>query len=53
MQEAATGVITLDDDDPAVLDRVIKYLYLLDYSDEETIDFDPSIISESPKTLCQ
>jgi hypothetical protein len=34
-QEGKTGRISLDDDDPDTVERMISYLYTLDYEDEE------------------
>ena len=34
-QEAATATITLDDDDPSTVRRMLTYLYTLDYDDED------------------
>jgi len=36
LQEATTGVINLEDDDPATVDRIIQYLYTGFYDDTDT-----------------
>ncbi|KAL8828597.1 MAG: hypothetical protein Q9191_002498 [Dirinaria sp. TL-2023a] len=33
-QEASSGVVNLDKEDPAILERMLRYLYTMDYSDE-------------------
>lgn len=37
-QEATTATITLDDDDPSTVDRMLLYLYTLDYPDADVQD---------------
>ena len=35
LQEGKTGIITLQDDDTPIVRRMLKYLYTLDYNDDE------------------
>ena len=51
MQEETDGAVTLDDDDPEILARVIEFLYTGDYSAQRPKDFEPLLkrhIKDSP-----
>ncbi|KAN0086876.1 hypothetical protein V8E54_000564 [Elaphomyces granulatus] len=49
-QEATSGVITLDDDDPEAVKRMISFFYTHDYDNEITIPSytDASILGRNP-----
>ena len=34
MQEASSGIVNIDEEDPRIVDRVLLYLYTMDYDDE-------------------
>ena len=51
-KEGMTGIITMDDDDPQAVKRLLLYLYTLDYPEEDASDvlvsIDPSHPSDVP-----